>query len=57
MSDFYKYSTQKTHHKSFIMELDPKYVDVIIKRWQDFTGKCAILEGTEKTFEEVSNER
>jgi site-specific DNA-methyltransferase (adenine-specific) len=26
-----------------IMELEPKYVDVIIKRWEDFTGKKAEL--------------
>jgi site-specific DNA-methyltransferase (adenine-specific) len=25
------------------MELDPKYCDVIVKRWEDFTGKKAIL--------------
>ena len=38
-----------------IMELDPKYVDVIVKRWQDFTGKEAVLESTGETFNEVSN--
>ena len=38
------------------MELDPKYVDVIVKRWQDFTGKKAILESTGQTFDEVSSE-
>ncbi len=37
------------------MELDEKYVDVIIKRWQDFTGKQAILESTGKTYGEESN--
>ena len=37
------------------MELDPKYVDVIVKRWQDFTGKKAILESTGQTFDEVSS--
>jgi DNA modification methylase len=26
-----------------VMELDPKYCDVIVKRWEDFTGKKAIL--------------
>jgi len=25
------------------MELDPKYCDVIVKRWEDFTGKTATL--------------
>lgn len=29
----------------YLMELDPKYVDVIIKRWQDFTGQKAVLVG------------
>lgn len=41
---------------SYIMELDPKYIDVIVKRWQDFTGKKAVLESTGQTFDEVSSE-
>ena len=40
-----------------LMELDPKYCDVIIKRWQEFTGELAILEGTEQTFTELEGER
>lgn len=28
-----------------VMEYDPKYVDVIIKRWENFTGEKAVLEG------------
>lgn len=40
-----------------LMELDPKYCDVIIKRWQDFTGRQAVLESTGQTFEEVSAAR
>jgi DNA modification methylase len=36
------------------MELDPIYVDVAIKRWQDFTGKQATHEKTGQTFEEVA---
>jgi ParB-like chromosome segregation protein Spo0J len=36
-----------------LMELDPKYCDVIVKRWQDFTGKQAIHEATGKTFDEM----
>ena len=46
---------EKTGRQARLMELDPKYCDVIIKRWQDFTGKRATLESTGQTFEEVSN--
>jgi site-specific DNA-methyltransferase (adenine-specific) len=35
-----------------LMELDPKYCDVIIKRWQDFTGKEATHAETNKSFNE-----
>lgn len=37
------------------MELEPVYVDVIVKRWQDYTGQSAILESTGQSFSEVSN--
>ena len=48
-------AAEKNGRIANLMELDPKYCDVIIKRWQDFTGKQAILEATGKTFAEVSN--
>ena len=48
---------EKTNRNCRMMELDPKYVDVIIKRWQDFTGKQATLEATGETFEELTNAR
>jgi DNA modification methylase len=47
---------EKTGRNAFLMELDEKYVDVIIKRWQDFTGKQAIHEESGKTYAELSNE-
>ena len=33
-----------------LMELDPRYCDVIVKRWQQFTGKAATLEATGEPF-------
>ena len=36
-------AAEKNNRKCYGMELDPKYCDVIVKRWEDFTGKQAIL--------------
>ena len=35
-------AAEKSNRKNMSMELDPKYVDVIIKRWQEYTGKKAV---------------
>ena len=37
-------AAEKTNRKCYGMELDPKYCDVIVKRWEDFTGKKAVKE-------------
>jgi DNA modification methylase len=42
---------EKTGRINRSMELDPKYVDVIVRRWQEFTGKKATLESTGLEFE------
>jgi DNA modification methylase len=39
------------------IELDPKYVDVVIQRWQTLSGKQATLDGDGRTFEEIGEER
>ena len=39
------------------IELNPAYVDVAVKRWQDFTGQTATLEGDGRTFAELTSER
>jgi DNA modification methylase len=37
-------ASEEIGRKARLMELDPKYCDVIVKRWEDFTGKQAVLE-------------
>ena len=46
-------ASEETDRKCCMMESDPKCVDTIVRRWQKHTGKSAILESTEKTFDEV----
>jgi DNA modification methylase len=43
---------EKTGRHARLMELDPRYCDVIVKRWQQFTGKRATLEATGEKFPE-----
>ena len=46
---------EMTGRHIYAVELNPAYVDVAVKRWQNFTGQKAIHEATGKTFEEMSN--
>jgi DNA modification methylase len=41
-------AAEKLGRKARLMELDPKYCDVIVQRWEDFTGKKAVLSELEK---------
>jgi DNA modification methylase len=47
----------KAGRQARLIELEPKYCDVIVRRWQEFTGKQAVLEGDERPFKELAAER
>jgi DNA modification methylase len=46
---------EKTKRSCFMMEFEPHYCDVIVKRWQEFTGKIAVHADTNKPFAEVTH--
>ena len=46
-------AAEKNGRTARVMELDPKYCDVIVTRWQAFAGKQAIHEASGKTFDEM----
>ena len=48
-------AAEKNGRTAMLMELDPRYCDVIIKRWQDFTGKIAVHAETGQPFAEVKD--
>jgi len=48
-------AAEKHNIDCFIMEFDPRFTDVIIKRWQDYTGKKAIHAESGDEFVEVDN--
>jgi len=48
----------ETHRRRvFAMELGPQYVDLIVRRWQRYTGQVAILDGDGRSFADVEAER
>jgi DNA modification methylase len=48
---------EKTQRRARLIELDPKYVDVIVKRWQEYTGKEATLASNGQSFDDLIEER
>lgn len=50
-------AAEKLQRKARLIELDPLYCDVIVKRWEEFTGKSAMLAGEKKSFADVEKKR
>jgi DNA modification methylase len=50
-------AAELTERICYGLELDPKYVDVIVQRWQNFSSRQATLEADGRTFEEVKTDR
>jgi len=50
-------AAEQTERVCLGLEIDPRYVDVTVCRWQEFSGKTATLAGTDQAFEQVCNAR
>ena len=48
---------ERRERSARLMEIDPRYVDVIVRRWQEYTGKAAQLDGGGTSFAETAEER
>jgi hypothetical protein len=48
---------ERTGRRAQMLELDPVYVDVMVRRWQECSGKEATLEGDGRSFRELCAER
>jgi DNA modification methylase len=50
-------ASEKSGRRAAVVELEPKYVDVIVKRWEAYTQQEARLESDGRSFEAVANGR
>lgn len=50
-------AAEMTGRHCYAIELNPAYVDVAVKRWQEFTGQDATLEGDGRSFDEIAASR
>jgi DNA modification methylase len=50
-------AAERVGRQAYAVELDPRYVDVAIRRWQAFTRRDAVYRATGQTFEELEQER
>jgi DNA modification methylase len=48
---------ERRSRKARLIEIDPRYAQVIITRWQQYSGKCATLDGAGRTFDEIARQR
>jgi hypothetical protein len=50
-------AAEMTARVAHAIEITPAYVDVAVKRWQDFTGQQAVLDGDGRSFDDVAAQR
>jgi DNA modification methylase len=50
-------AAERTGRQAAMLEIDPCYADVIVRRWQEATGEAAVLDGEDRTFDDIAATR
>lgn len=50
-------AAERTGRHAHVVEIDPRYADVIVRRWQDYSGNEARLDPSGQTFAEIAEQR
>jgi DNA modification methylase len=50
-------AAERLGRRAVLIEIDPAYADVIVRRWQEATGEAAVLDGEDRTFSDVAEAR
>ncbi len=50
-------AAERTGRRAVLLEIDPAYADVTVRRWQEATGEAAVLEGEDRTFADIATAR
>ena len=47
-------AAERTDRQAVLLEIDPAYVDVILRRWEETSGQPAILDDENRTFDDFA---
>lgn len=50
-------ASERTGRRAALLEIDPCYADVIVRRWQEATGEAAVLDGEDRTYADIAAAR
>jgi DNA modification methylase len=50
-------AAERTGRQAVLLEIDPAYVDVIVRRWEEASGQPAILDAEDRTFDDITGQR
>jgi DNA modification methylase len=49
-------AAERASRRCYGLELDPIYIDTVVRRWQAYTGEAAVLSSTGETFDDLAKQ-